>query len=383
MEQLRLKVSYGFSGNVDLTKTASPVAMYVGNENFTNYPFYRIQTLNNPDLRWEKSRQLNIGIAFSLQHNLLSGSIDWYRKDGIDLLGETSFDYTAAGFSSVVVKNVANSKGTGIDVVLKSININRRIKWETTLLLSYNKTITARYFSPYANKAHLLIGGGNSIIPVVGKDLYGIVAYKWGGLDAAGNPQGYVNGQLSTDYYAISNEAGEKELDNGNLQYIGSGTPHFFGSFINTISWKQFSLSVNLAYKLGYYSFKPSISYDALIYSGSGHADFAKRWQQPGDEAFTSVPSFNYPNDFFRDNFYLNSAVNVINAAHVRLQYINLSWSPLLKAGKAGAIRGIEFYANAANLGIIWRANKQQVDPDYPAGIAPSRIWSAGLRCNF
>lgn len=380
VELLRLKVSYGYSGNVDLSRSANPVAAYVGNESFTNYPFYRIQTLNNPDLRWEQSRQFNIGVEFVLKNKRLSGSVDWYRKDGIDLLGEALFDYTAAGFSPTVVKNVANSKGTGVDIILNSRNIDKAFQWTSTLLLSFNKTITAKYFSPYANKAHVLIGGGGSIIPVVGKDLYGIAAYRWGGLDAQGNPQGYANGQLSTDYTAISNEAGEKELDGSSIVYIGPGTPKCFGSLINTISYKQLSLSFNLAYKLGYYAFKPSISYDALIFYGGGHSDFAKRWQQPGDEANTTVPAFNYPNDYSRDLFYSLSEVNVINASHIRLQYINLSWVPVIKTG---TVKAMELYANVANLGIVWRSNKQGIDPDYPATVPPARIWSMGVRCSF
>ena len=383
VEILKLRISFGYSGNVNLAISAQPVAMYVGNDSYTNYPFARIQNLNNPDLRWEQSKQLNIGLDFGFKKNVLSGSIDWYNKQGIDLYGSTLFDYTAAGFNNVVTKNVANSKGTGIDIVLNSKNIDREIKWVTSLLFSYNKTITTKYYSPDANQAHILLGGGNTIIPVVGKDLYGIVAYKWGGLDTQGNPQGYLHGQLSTDYVGISNEIAEKELKGGNIVYIGSGTPHYFGSFINTVSWKQFSLSINLAYKFDYYFFKSSINYDALIYSGGGHSDFAKRWQKSGDEALTNVPAFIYSNDYNRDNLYLNSSVNVLKGDHIRLQYINLSYSPVLRVGNKKTFKGIELYANAANLGIIWRANKEHLDPDYPTSLAPAKIWAVGVRCNF
>jgi len=383
MELLRLKISYGYSGNVDLSKTAYPVAMSVGNDNFTNYPYTRIQTLNNPDLRWEQSRQLNLGVEFALQNNVLSGSVEFYKKQGIDLYGETLYDYTSSGIGNVITKNVANTSGNGIDVIVNSKNIDRQIKWNSSLLLSHNKTITAKYYSPNANKAHLLTGGGNSIIPVVGKELYGIVAYRWGGLDNQGNPQGYLDGKLSTDYVGIGNEVGEKELESSSIVYVGSGTPHWFGSLINTVSYKRFSLSINVAFKLGYYAFKRSINYEALINAGGGHADFAKRWQQPGDEASTNVPSFVYPNDSYRDNFYTNSMMNVLKADHIRLQYIHLSWSPVLKIGQQNTFKGLELYANAANLGILWRANTQHIDPDYPDRVPPAKTWAVGIRCNF
>jgi len=216
---------------------------------------------------------------------------------------------------------------------------------------------------------------------VVGKDLYGIVAYRWAGLDNQGNPQGYLDGKPSTDYAAISNEIADKELEGSNIVFVGSGTPHYFGSLINTVSWKRFSVAVNLAYKFGYYFFKPSINYDALINSGGGHSDFAKRWQRPGDEAITNVPSFIYPNDAARDNLYLNSTANVLKGDHIRLQYIQFSWMP--EWGGNHSFKGLELYANAANLGIIWRSNQQHIDPDYPATVPPGKTWAVGIRCNF
>jgi hypothetical protein len=383
LELLRLKASYGYSGNVDLSKTPYPVAAYVGNDNFTRYPFTRIQTLNNPDLRWEQNRQLNIGLEFALANRVLSGAVDFYKKQGTDLYGATVYDYTSSGIGNQVTKNVAGSSGTGIDIILNSKNIDRQLKWHSSLLLSYNKTITAKYYSANASMAHLLTGGGNTIIPVVGKELYGIVAYRWGGLDKQGNPQGYLDGKLSTDYYAISNQPGNDDLAGGSRVYVGAGTPHWFGSLINSISYKQFTVSVNLAFKLGYYTFKNSINYDALINYGGGHADFAKRWQHPGDEAFTDVPSFVYPNDFARDNFYALSMANVITASHLRLQYVNLSYTPAVRFGKMNLFNAMELYVNVSNPGILWRANKQGIDPDYPNGIPPARTWAMGIRCNF
>ncbi|MDB5277300.1 MAG: SusC/RagA family TonB-linked outer membrane protein [Ferruginibacter sp.] len=380
---LKLRVSYGYSGNVDLSKTALPVARYVANDRNTNYPYSRIQVLNNPDLRWEQSRQLNTGLDFALKSNVLSGSVDWYSKWGTDLYGETLFDYTTSGLSNFIIKNAANTKGTGIDIVLRSKNIDQKIKWSTSVLFSYNKTITTQYYGRYASQADILLGGGNTIIPVVGKELYGIVAYKWGGLDATGNPQGYVNGQLSTDYNAIATEVADKELKGGSIVYIGSGTPHYFGSLVNTFSWKQFSLAINISAKLGYYFLRPSINYDPLIYAGGGNKDYARRWQKPGDEKTTSVPSFVYPNDYSRDNFYGSAEVNYPKGAHLRLQYINLAYTPGIKFRHGLPFTGLELYANAANLGILWRANKQQLDPDYPATVPPAAIWAFGVRFNF
>ncbi len=54
---------------------------------------------------------------------------------------------------------------------------------------------------------------------------------------------------------------------------------------------------------------------------------------------------------------------------------------PVIKKEKA--LKELQLYANAANLGILWKANGKNIDPDYPRGLAPSKAWSFGVRANF
>ena len=58
------------------------------------------------------------------------------------------------------------------------------------------------------------------------------------------------------------------------------------------------------------------------------HPDFSKRWQNPGDENTTTVPSMIYPvNDTYRDDFYANSSANVLKGDNIRIQYIRFGYS--------------------------------------------------------
>lgn len=381
LPELKLKTSIGYSGNVDVSKSALPVAEY-GTGDITNFPVAVITTINNPGLRWEQSRQWNTGIEFSTKNKILSGSIEYYTKRGKDLYGPSPYDYTAWGGSNVITKNVAAIKGNGVDIILNSKNIDRDFKWNTQLLFNYNSNKTTAYFNQSAKTIYPLLGGGSSITPVVGKPVYAIAAFTWGGLDASGNPQGYLNRQFSTDYQAIAQDALEKGA--GSIKYIGSASPLCFGSFINQFSYKQMAISVNISYKLGYYFLKPSLNYGALFSSGIGHKEYAERWQQPGDELRTSVPSFIYPADPNRDMFYSASEINVLKADHIRLQYINCTYS-FKKNGSSllRAFNNLQAYINIANLGILWRANKQNIDPDYPGTIRPSGSFSVGIRAGF
>ncbi|AYD49070.1 SusC/RagA family TonB-linked outer membrane protein [Arachidicoccus soli] len=380
LNHLKLSATMGYSGNVDLSKTALPVGGS-GTNNSTQLPYIRINSINNPDLKWEQAYQSNLRIDFTTIHNILSGSLEYYHKKGTDLYGETPYDYTTWGEQSTIVKNVAAMVGNGVDINLHSNNINRSFKWTTDFWMSYNTDKTTSYATDAVSQLASL-GSGTTITPIVGKPLYAIGAYKWGGLDNQGNPRGYLNDTLSEDYISILQSNTTDGIKGNSFEYIGPANPTFYGSILNEFAYKRISLSFNITYKFGYYLLKPSLSYLNLINTGTDGADYAKRWQQPGDENKTNVPGFSYPINEYRDAFYNGADINVVKGDHIRLQFINLSYS-IFKDKDNAALKGLEVYLNAANLGILWRANKDGVDPDYPNTPPVPKAYTIGFRANF
>lgn len=378
---LKLSATYGVSGNVDLSKTALPVGIsniYAA----TGLRYLSINQLNNPELRWEKSYQTNLRADFALKDHIISGSIEYYLKKGTDLYAPTPYDYTTFGKGSTITANVADMEGKGIDIVLNSINVNSKLRWTTNFLFNFNTSKTTAYYSQWATNLASFIGSGNGITPIVGKPLYAIAAYKWGGLDNEGNPQGYLNNTLSEDYVAIQKSSQDDGLEGGSFVYVGPASPTVYGSLLNGLSYKGFELSFNFTYKLGYYFLKPALGYAGLaLYDGDG-GDYSKRWQQAGDEKNTDVPSFVYPLNSDRDAFYARSEVNVLRADHIRLQFVNLSYS-FLKGRRGFPFKNLQVYVNAANLGIVWRANKYHIDPDYPNAIPQAKTYAIGIRAGF
>lgn len=381
---LKLRVSFGYSGNIDLRKTPLPISTSASNP-ITSFPMQRISELNNPDLRWEKSRQLNVGIDFSTKGKNISGSIEYYNKKGTDLYGNTLYDYTAWGDKGTIVTNTANMRGRGVDVNLKSINVsNGDFNWQTNFIYNYNTSKTTRYLSDDAKEFNMLLDG-NIITPVVGEPLYSITAYKWGGLNNQGDPQGYLKGQLSTDYDAIGNSITVDGIAGGSLVFMGTSVPTHFGSLINELRWKKIVFSFNLVYKLGYYFRKTPFTLSELNGSGIGHPDYYKRWQRPGDELYTDVPAYvysDYPQYGGRDGFYRFASVHALKGDHIRFHYLNIAFDLASRKSKRFLQSG-QVYANLANLGIIWRANKAHIDPDYNNTYAPAKQATLGLRCSF
>lgn len=380
LPHLRITLTKGRSGNVDVTKIPMPVGG-AGSDYVTGLPFIRINALNNPELKWEQIAQTNVRIEFGSTQNRIAGSFEYYYKKGSDLYGPTPYDYTAWGINPTITKNVAAMKGKGIDISLTTHNLTGKVNWNTNLLFSYTESRTTKYYTGLQNPVSQAIGGGNTINPLVGRPLYSIFAYKWGSLDESGNPQGFIEDKKTTDYLAITNNIFDKGMDGGSIVYKGSASPVVFGNLVNTITWKHFEMDINISCELGYYLFKPALSYTALIRQGTGNGDYANRWQQPGDENKTNVPSFIYPVDNRRDLFYQLSEVNVIRGDNIRLRYINLSYD--FYAPKKLPFNSLQLYMNISNIGILWRANHEHIDPDYVSAIPLPKMLTIGLRSGF
>jgi hypothetical protein len=381
---MRLRATYGFSGNINPAMVAATTIAYFDSPSpYTNLPYSRFSNYYNPELRWETSRMINVGVDFKLVKNIVSGSIEYYQKKGADLFGTVPLDYTS-GIGATVVKNVASMKGNGVDVELKSINLNRQIQWTSTLNFSYYKDKVTDYYQNSLQGSRFI--SSEAVFPVTGikgYPVYSIFAYKWAGLDPhTGDPMGFLNGEASKAYTSLIGSA-TKVTD---LKYFGSAIPTIFGSFLNTISYKGLSLDFSMVYKFGYYFRKSSVNYSNLFSNWQGHADYANRWQKPGDEQATNVPSLIYPASSARDNFYTGSEVLVDKGDHIRLQYINISYDITGHMLQKAGFKAIVVYANTSNIGIVWWANKDHIDPDYNYGRYPlidPETFALGIKLNF
>lgn len=382
---LRFRLTYGYQGNVN--NTLSPytiIEAFSANQSIIDQPSATIYQPADPSLSWETIRQLNVGIDFEALHNRLSGSIEVYRKKSDNLILGAQIDPTT-GFGSVS-KNSAALSGKGVDFSIRSININNKIRWETKILLSYVTTKVTDYLIDDSKRSiGGVTGSGLTLIPIKGRSPYGIYSYPFAGLDpATGDPLGYMGDKISKDYIGFRYQS----WDTAHYIYHGSAIPTLFGFLNNSFEYEGFSLTVSLSYRFDYYFRKNTISYSALFQQGRTHPDYAKRWQRAGDEKRTSVPSMIYPQNSYRDDFYAGSSANVLKGDNIRLEYVKLSYRAKLPTSiyKRLPMKSLEISAYAQNLGILWRANGEKLDPDHGAGnlIFPiPRVFTLGVKFNF
>jgi TonB-linked SusC/RagA family outer membrane protein len=370
---LKLRATYGYQGNLNNGLTAFSVIKSSPGVSSVNLPNDYIVNPANDNLRWEKIGTTNLGIDFGFKNNIVTGSLEYYKKHSTDVISVAPIDPTT-GFTSTSLNN-AEIKGQGVDLLLHSNNLPGAFKWRTDFIFSYNNNDVTKYTPSSTPTGPSVITSGYAITPIQGKPTETIFSYKWAGLDPTnGAPRGYLNGVVSENYSSLDNAAIK------DLQYNGSAVPIYFGSFRNSFAYKRIELSVNIRYELDYYFRRQSMNYTSFVNSGIGNADYADRWQKPGDELHTDVPSFIYPINANRETFYANSAALVSRGDNARLENIVLSYTPV-KFGHY--FKSIRFYANAANLPIIWRANKYGIDPDYGTGYPAPQTITVGLNATF
>ncbi len=352
---LKVRLTYGSSGNVDKSLSAYTTASYNnGNSSLSKLPYAFIVNPPNPELRWERVKMLNVGVDFGSKGNRIVGTLELYRKKGVDLIGSTQFA-PSTGITSFT-GNTANITGKGIDFNVNSINTTGRFQWSSSFFLSYVKDIVTK---SQVNISALGFVQG-AVSPMEGKPLYTIYSYPWGGLDPNnGDPQGYLDGVLSKDYAKIISTAKPE-----GLIYNGSARPQVFGAFRNTIRIGAFALTANISYRLGYFFRKTSITY-GNNYGLAGHGDYYLRWQNPGDELKTQVPSMPLATNTNRDNLYRYSEALVFKGDHIRLQDLSFSYELDKVKKKNLPFKQLSIYLYANNFGVIWRANPVNIDPDY------------------
>ena len=362
---LDFRTTYGYNGNLDRSITGVTTFQFLNNAPYTNLPYAQISNVGNPDLKWETTGIANLAIDFGSKNNTINGSFEYYLKKETDLLGFKNFPENAGLPFTTLEGNYSDMVGHGFDLSVSTKNLGGAFKWFTTVLISHATDKVTRYdVTPIPSTLVASDGNGTIAAPTVGKPVFGLYSYKWGGLDPAnGNPVGYLNGAKSEDYIDIN-----ANTPLNDLIYSGSARPTYFGGINNHFAYKGFSLEVQINYKFGYYFRKPGLNYYNITAAQTSflpvNRQFDDRWMKPGDETITNVPSMIYPFSSDRDYFYEYSSINVDNGSNIRLQDISLSYDFKKSKYLGLPFNSLKLFFYANNIGILWRANHDGLDPD-------------------
>lgn len=248
LDELSLRASYGIQGNID--KNTSPYLIGTF-KRYSILPGYVetvivTETAPNPDLRWEKTRNVNVGLNLAFLHNRIRLGVDYYYRKSTDLISSRKLPLET-GFASTTV-NWASMQNEGWEVALNTLNVKTTdFSWSTSVNLGFN-----------TNKVLNETVAENSTYP--GREGYpvgALFAYETAGVDSEGYPlfrakDGSV--QTAAEFFQL-NKFGASTLtaeEQRNLYtYMGSEDPACSGGLINNFEYKNWQLGVNFIFNLG------------------------------------------------------------------------------------------------------------------------------------
>lgn len=375
ISNLSLRATYGVNGNIATDLYPFTYIALLSADQVTGAPTASIINPANPELRWEKTYVTNIGLDFGIFKNRLSGSADIYRKHGEDLFYEFPINGTYG--VTTLTRNSTELMGKGIDLGLKG-TIYTSADWDVSSILNFsyntNKVVDSRFMATssfYANPAY------GSLLQGYATDK--VLVYKNAGLDANGLTQVFdQNGNK------VASNANISSLDA--LSYAGRLSAPYFGSFNTAVRYKQFTLSAIATYQFGNVFLRPTISAYPAARTGTKYdlsADVAKRWQKAGDEAFTNVPGAAGTFAAVSLLRYQQSDINVVKGDYIRLRELSLNYQiPVDHITRA--VKAANFGFSVRNLGLLWTANKEGLDPDFSSSLSSSSLGlPASVSYNF
>ena len=362
---LKLRASYGYTGNSNNTLSGKFIINYSSSPDLiTNLPYSTSGRAPNPDLKWEEVRIQNFGLDFQML-NRLNGTFEIFQKQSKDVIAEASLPPSSGVVTYTL--NFASMRTKGYEFSLSSKNIMGPINWTSDFGFSHAKTIVTNVNTSLGSKASDF--RSYSLTPIPGKIVYGIGSYRWAGLDpVTGDPQGYYMGHVSKDYTAIFNDSLQNQV------FHGSSIPLSSAYFRNNLSWRGITVSLNITGRFNYYFREPAltIDYTSTTEGTSYISDYYQRWQKPGDELLTNVPSMYYPVSVTaaqRNQFYQYAEIHVKRADNIRIQDIRFSYQWINKNSRRIPIKQAQFFFYPNNLNVIvWRAEKSPYDPDFAGG---------------
>lgn len=390
-DELALRGSYGVRGSMPNTTPYLIISNYGHYESIYNPEnVASLSQFPNANLRWEKTQTANVGLNYSMYGGRISGVFDYAYSKSTDLI--QARPVSLVNGTSTQEYNSGAKDVSSYEFSIRTLNIKKKnFGWSTNFNFSYDRDRVLKGFEDGA-VANLTVSNYlNGSIYREGFPTNGFFSYQFDGLTNEGLP--------TFKHLVEENMTAEEQLQAA-LVYEGSRVPLYYGGFGTEFKYKRLRLSANFTYKLGH---KVRL---LKLYNGSQnlplpyenmHSDFNDRWRQPGDEAYTDIPTIsNYNltykstsetadgyNSVYVTNYgkvvpegsnawwmYDYSDARVVKGDHIRLQTITLSYSLPENLLKGTGISNVNITGQASNIA-VWAFDKELKgqDPEQVNGI--------------
>jgi TonB-linked SusC/RagA family outer membrane protein len=357
---LKLRGSYGTTGNASGIGNFASLGLYTLNTDasYAGLPGAAPSQKANPDLTWEKSRQANIGldVTFFKRFDL---SIDVYDKLTYNLLFYKALPATT-GFSGVY-ENVGSISNKGIEFhFVARIADKGPLRWESSLNMSFNRNKVLGL-----NEGRTEVNTGASQPIGLNRNMDDWFMPVWAGVDPANGSPLWEKLLIDSDGKSYVTYTNNYNL--ATRQYVGlSAMPKFTGGWMNTVSYKAFSLNAfmnfvygNAVYNASRFLFDSDGLYES--YNQMVLAEGWTRWEKPGDIATHPKPVFGRG-----DASNATSTRFLEDGSYLRLRNVTLSYNLPKQWLSRAKIQNARFFLSGDNLFTV--TNFSGPDPEVTLG---------------
>lgn len=337
LSDFKLRGSYGITGNaggIDPYQSLATVAS--GNSYMINHTYVtgiEPTGIANPDLRWERSKQANLGIDISLLNNRISIIADVYHKKTDDLLYVKTLPLSS-GYNSIT-GNFAALQNKGLELAVNARILDGKLKWDVSANTTINRNkvlgldggiTTERFMTTYT-------------ILKVGQPLGIFKTYVFDGVNQTGETilPGY-DGRLGG--HKVKDVTGDGQITAADQVIVGNPNPKFIYGFSTNLSYAGFDLAAFISGSQGYDIYNASrLSFENPLGQRNLLAGVANRWSPTN-------PSNQYVSGFQGGRLPITNYV-VEDGSYLRCKNLTLGYTvPRFK----GIVQGIRLYVSANNL---------------------------------
>jgi TonB-linked SusC/RagA family outer membrane protein len=301
-------------------------------------------TYGNPDLKWETTAQTNLGFDLTMFNSRVTLNFDMYYKKTSDVLMNVQLPSYLPITS--IQTNVGEIENKGVELNLSTLNLDKKIKWNTDFNISFNRNkVTALKYTDVYYFGTIYSNGSEVSIVKVGLPLGSYYGYISEGVDPA-------TGNLK---FKDVNDNGI--FDTGDRTVIGDGQPDFIFGLTNSFTYERFDFNFFLQGSYGNDIYNATrIDLEGMFDSKNQSTAVLNRWTP--DNTITDIPKSGN-----MDNV-RNSSRFVEDGSYVRLKSATLSYR-VLNAGQLKSINKLSVYVTGQNL--LTLTNYSGFDPEVNA----------------
>ena len=290
-------------------------------------------TYGNPNLRWETTAQTNIGIDLTVLKSRLTLNVDAYIKKTDDVLLNIQLPSTLP--ITTIQTNAGKIENKGIEFNISSVNIDKKLRWDTDFNMSFNKNeVTGLEYTAVYYFGRIYSNNQDVAIVKEGLPLGAYYGYISEG----------VNPQTGMIMYKDLNNNGI--LDANDRTVIGDGQPNFIFGFTNTFTYQRFNLNFFFQGSYGNDIYNATrIDLEGMFDSKNQSTVVLDRWTPSNTD--TDIPKAVGGGNV--DNV-RNSTRFVEDGSYIRLKSITLSYDVLKNNPNVKAIKKLTVYITGQNL---------------------------------